>query len=100
MVSPTNHAAILRYKSPTGGCPVEHVLTYDLTVGPGYAWGDPDYWNYLLDLADWKCSDPYYLSGTLDESEKIWPKGITTRLRVAKGELYSYYPEYKERTYG
>ena len=100
IVSPTNHAAILGYSSESGGCPVQHVLTYDLTVGPGYAWGDPVYWNYLLDLADWKCSDPYYLSGTLDESEKIWPKGIDTRLRVAEGELLSYYPGYQGRAYG
>lgn len=62
IVSPTNHAAILRYNIP-GGKTVEQVLSYDLTVGPGYAFGDEAYWNYLLDLADWKKSDPYYTSG-------------------------------------
>jgi pimeloyl-ACP methyl ester carboxylesterase len=99
LVSPTNHAAILRYRSDGEACPVEHVLTYDLTVGPGYAWGDPDYWNYLLNLADWKCSDPYYLSGTLDDSEKSFPKGITTRMIIAKGELPSDYPEFRAQGY-
>jgi hypothetical protein len=62
IVSPTNHSAILRYNIP-GGKPVEQVLSYDLTVGPGYAFGDEAYWNHLLDLADWKKSDPYYATG-------------------------------------
>ncbi|HUD33022.1 MAG TPA: hypothetical protein VMR43_08400 [Variovorax sp.] len=63
IVSPTNHAAILRY-GVIGGAPVEQVLSHDLTVGPGYAFGDEAYWNYLLDLADWKKSDPYYTAGS------------------------------------
>lgn len=44
---------------------VEKVISYDLTVGQGYAFGDADYWQYLLDLADWKVSDPYYRTGVL-----------------------------------
>jgi pimeloyl-ACP methyl ester carboxylesterase len=99
LVSPTNHAAILRYISDAEACPVEHVLTYDLTVGPGYAWGDPDYWEYLLNLADWKCSDPYYLSGTLDDSEKSFPKGITTDMRIAEGERLSDYSDFRAQGY-
>lgn len=62
IVLPTNHAAILRHEGKEG-FPVERVLSYDLTVGPGYAFGDEAYWNYLLDLADWKASDPYYTAG-------------------------------------
>ncbi|MES2531019.1 MAG: DUF3274 domain-containing protein, partial [Pseudomonadota bacterium] len=85
VVSPTNHAQILRY-ARKGGRPVEQVLSYDLTVGRGYAFGDEAYWNYLLDLADWKKSDPYFLSGELDEKPGIEnaPAGIdrqTVRMR-------------------
>jgi pimeloyl-ACP methyl ester carboxylesterase len=65
IVSPTNHAAILRYASAfLDSSPVRQVLSHDLTVGPGYAFGDEAYWNYLLDLADWKKSDPYYTAGS------------------------------------
>ena len=89
LVSPTNHAAFLRYEGDDG-FPVERVLSYDLTVGPGYAFGDEAYWNYLLDLADWKKSDPYYATGsdgmdatggTLTESSGIEhaPSGIDRR---------------------
>ncbi|MEJ8824242.1 DUF3274 domain-containing protein [Variovorax humicola] len=75
VVSPTNHAQILRY-SGDNGFPVERVLSYDITVGQGYAWGDERYWNYLLDLADWKNSDPYYFSGELTEKIGDVPPGI------------------------
>lgn len=65
-VPKTNHGQILRYGSLAGqdGL-VEKVISYDLTVGQGYAFGDVDYWQYLLDLADWKVSDPYYHTGAL-----------------------------------
>lgn len=77
VISPTNHAAILRYSNPkTNTGLVSHVMSYDLTVGQGYAWGDANYWNYLLDLADWRESDPYYLSGTLKETFGDVPPGI------------------------
>lgn len=87
-VSPTNHAAILRYVNTSDdgdgeSSPVANVLSYDLTVGQGYAWHDEDYWSYLLDLADWKKSDPYYkdtdkggMDGKLPESDKTPPPGI------------------------
>jgi hypothetical protein len=55
---------------------VANVLSYDVTVGQGYAWHDEQYWNYLLDLADWKKSDPYYHSGKLSDSDKTMPRGI------------------------
>jgi hypothetical protein len=78
-VSPTNHAAILRFKNQeTDASPVANVLSYDITVGLGYAWHDEKYWNYLLDLADWKKSDPYYATGKLPESDKTMPPGIET----------------------
>lgn len=77
-VSPTNHAAILRYSNKDGSSPVANVLSYDLTVGLGYAWHDEKYWNYLLDLADWKQSDPYYESGKLSDYDKAMPSGIET----------------------
>ena len=75
-VSPTNHAAILSFKSDDNTSPVADVLSYDLTVGLGYAWHDEKYWNYLLDLADWKKSDPYYDTGKLPDSDKNMPASI------------------------
>ncbi|SCX56018.1 DUF3274 domain-containing protein [Variovorax sp. EL159] len=77
-ISPTNHAAILRYSNKDGSSPVSDVLSYDITVGLGYAWHDEAYWNYLLDLADWKKSDPYYETGRLPDSDKTMPPGIVT----------------------
>ncbi|RZL48044.1 MAG: hypothetical protein EOP71_05325, partial [Variovorax sp.] len=91
LVSPTNHAAFLRYADTFRNVStVSQVLSYDLTVGPGYAFGDEAYWNYLLDLADWKKSDPYYSTGesgmdntggTLTEASGIEhaPPGIDRR---------------------
>jgi len=76
-VSPTNHAAILSFKNQErNSSPVADVLSYDLTVGLGYAWHDEAYWSYLLDLADWKKSDPYYDTGKLPDSDKRMPSGI------------------------
>jgi len=83
-VSPTNHAAILRFANDDGTSPVADVLSYDLTVGLGYAWHDKNYWDYLLDLADWKKSDPYYRSGQLTESDKAIPPGIAGAEDIAK----------------
>ncbi|MGJ7609836.1 MULTISPECIES: T6SS effector phospholipase Tle3 domain-containing protein [unclassified Variovorax] len=77
LVSPTNHAAILRFfNDDDGSSPVADVLSYDVTVGLGYAWHDEAYWNYLLDLADWKKSDPYYATGKLPDADKTMPPGI------------------------
>lgn len=81
LVSPTNHSAILRFGAQTAGNappvgPVSDVLSYDLTVGLGYAWGDEDYWAYLWKLADWKLSDPYFLTGVLDDSAKAIPPEV------------------------
>lgn len=86
-VSPSNHAAILRFRNAQDGTsPVADVLSYDLTVGMGFAWHDEDYWRYLLDLADWKKSDPYYKDtkngrpgGVLPASDKVMPPGIIAR---------------------
>lgn len=86
-VSPSNHAAILRFKNAEDGTsPVADVLSYDLTVGMGRAWHDEDYWHYLLDLADWKKSDPYYkdtenggMGGVLPVSDGLMPEGIVAR---------------------
>jgi pimeloyl-ACP methyl ester carboxylesterase len=78
-VSPTNHAAILRFvNDEDNSSPVADVLSYDVTVGLGYAWHDEQYWNYLLDLADWKKSDPYYETGKLPDSDRTMPPGIVT----------------------
>lgn len=77
VVSPTNHAQILRY-GDAGESPVANVLSYDLTVGQGYAFGDKAYWEYLWKLADWKISDPYYGDGKLDAALEAMPPGIDT----------------------
>ncbi|WP_456236966.1 T6SS effector phospholipase Tle3 domain-containing protein [Collimonas humicola] len=78
LVDPTNHGTILRYAGENG-FPVERVLSYDLTVGQGYAFGDEQYWKYLLDLADWKISDPYYQNGDLSREPTTPPLGLDTR---------------------
>ena len=77
-IAPTNHAAILRYVNKDNTSPVADVLSYDLTVGQGYAWHDEKYWSYLLDLADWKKSDPYYNTGRLPDSDKTMPPGVVS----------------------
>lgn len=77
-VAKTNHGQILRYGAAVGEDRlVEKVLSYDLTVGQGYAFGDADYWQYLLDLADWKLSDPYFLTGVLPAAGAP-PAGLDT----------------------
>ncbi|MYM38284.1 effector protein Tle3 domain-containing protein [Duganella qianjiadongensis] len=77
-VAKTNHGQILRYGAAVGEDRlVEKVISYDLTVGQGYAFGDADYWQYLLDLADWKRSDPYYLTGVLPAAGAP-PAGLDT----------------------
>ncbi|MEJ8822145.1 DUF3274 domain-containing protein [Variovorax humicola] len=78
LVSPTNHSQILRYGIGGRNGPVERVLSYDLTVGQGYAWGHQEYWEYLLNLADWKKSDPYYFGEQLEEKHDDIPPGIVT----------------------
>lgn len=75
-VPKTNHGNILTYGTVDGHTGlVRQVITYDLTVGQGYAYGDGDYWQYLLDLADWKISDPYYSTGILPPSGP-YPAGL------------------------
>ncbi|MBU1776739.1 MAG: DUF3274 domain-containing protein, partial [Gammaproteobacteria bacterium] len=91
-VSQTDHGQILRYGSdPTldSSRPVEQVLSYDLTIGLGYAFGDADYWQYLLDLADWKVSDPFYKTGTMS-APGDYPEGLDTTI-IAPPMNYSSY---------
>lgn len=65
-IAQTNHSEFLTYGSVPGQAQaVAQVLAYDLCIGQGYAWEDPEYWAYVLALADWKKSDPYYRSGQL-----------------------------------
>lgn len=81
----TNHSQILRYGSRPGEAHlVEKVISFDLTVGQGYAFGDAQYWQYLLDLADWKISDPYYRNGTLSPPGP-YPEGLDTETVIPKG---------------
>ncbi|MCY1562187.1 hypothetical protein D9M68_995450 [compost metagenome] len=75
-----------------GSSPVADVLSYDVTVGLGYAWHDEAYWNYLLDLADWKKSDPYYESGTLPDSDKTMPPGLVTASASTSAPQPTSYP--------
>jgi pimeloyl-ACP methyl ester carboxylesterase len=83
-VPKTNHGQILRYGGLAGqdGL-VEKIISYDLTIGQGYAFGDADYWQYLLDLADWKVSDPYYQTGGLPPAGSP-PAGLDTATVVPK----------------
>jgi len=86
-VKQTDHGQILRYGSGDRDTarPVEQVLSYDLTVGQGYAFGDADYWQYLLDLADWKVSDPFYKNESTTLDPGSYPPGLdsTTLARPA-----------------
>jgi hypothetical protein len=72
----TNHANILQYVNTNRGVGlVRQVIAYDITVGQGHAYGDPDYWKYLLDMANWRVSDPYYTTGILPPSGP-YPGGL------------------------
>lgn len=72
----TNHGNILVYGRVRGQTGlVRQVIAYDITVGQGYAFGDATYWQYLLDLADWKVSAPYYTTGVLPPSGP-YPSGL------------------------
>src|SRR5450830_2008397 len=92
LVEPTNHGTILRYNKDSST--VEQVLSYDLTVGQGYAFGDEKYWKYLLDLADWKISDPYFLDGDLSQEPTTPPPGLD------EGTLADYIGPASQGTYG
>lgn len=84
-VPQTDHSQILRYGSEKHqSYPVAQVLSYDLTIGQGYAYGDADYWQYLLDLADWKVSDPYYKTGKLPDPGGF-PAGLDTQTVSSNG---------------
>jgi hypothetical protein len=75
-VAKTNHSNILRYGHDPGQAGlVRQVIAYDITVGQGYAYGDSAYWKYLLDLANWRVSDPYYATGVLPPSGP-YPPGL------------------------
>jgi pimeloyl-ACP methyl ester carboxylesterase len=75
-VPKTNHGNILTYGTNDGQSGlVRQVISYDLTVGQGYAFGDAAYWQYLLGLADWKVSDPYYITGVLPPAGP-YPPGL------------------------
>ncbi|MCG2586810.1 DUF3274 domain-containing protein, partial [Massilia sp. TS11] len=77
-VPSTNHGQILTFGSLGKQAHlVETVLAYDLTVGQGYAFGDARYWDYLLKLADWTVSDPYYLTGKMSDPGPC-PPGLDT----------------------
>jgi hypothetical protein len=69
MIPYTDHSTILRHGSRDPDLEDEKIVanvhSYDLTIGQGYAFWDKEFWNYLLDLADWKISDPYYDTGDL-----------------------------------
>lgn len=88
-VKQTDHGQILRYGSDPkldSARPVEQVLSYDLTVGQGYAFGDADYWQYLLDLADWKVSDPFYKNESTTISPGSYPPGLDARTLAPRPE--------------
>jgi hypothetical protein len=75
-VPKTNHGTILMYGKDLGQDElVRRIVTYDLTVGQGHAFGDAAYWQYLLDLANWKVSDPYYKTGVLPPAGP-YPAGL------------------------
>jgi pimeloyl-ACP methyl ester carboxylesterase len=75
-VPKTNHGSILTYGDRKGqdGL-VRQVISYDITVGQGYAFGDAAYWQYLRDLANWKVSDPYFADGVLPAAGP-YPSGL------------------------
>jgi pimeloyl-ACP methyl ester carboxylesterase len=83
-VAQTDHSQILQYGSSPGQVhPVEQIISYDLTVGQGHAYGDASYWQYLIDLADWKVSDPYYKAGYLLDAGS-YPPGLDTDTLAGK----------------
>jgi hypothetical protein len=86
-VPKTNHGNILTYghlAEKQAGL-VRQVIAYDITVGQGYAFGDVAYWQYLLDLANWKVSDPYYRTGVLP-SPGPYPGGLDNETVAPKME--------------
>jgi hypothetical protein len=75
-VPKSNHGNILTYgRWPGQDGLVRQVISYDIAVGQSYAFGDAAYWQYLLDLADWKVSDPYYTTGVLPTAGP-YPAGL------------------------
>jgi pimeloyl-ACP methyl ester carboxylesterase len=83
-VPKTNHGTILTYGKDLGQDElVRQVISYDLTVGQGYAFGDAAYWQYLLDLANWKVSDPYYKAGVLPPAGS-YPAGLDLETAMPK----------------
>jgi pimeloyl-ACP methyl ester carboxylesterase len=83
-VPKTNHSNILMYGHRPGQAGlVRQVIAYDITVGQGYAFGDAAYWQYLLDLANWKVSDPYYQTGVLPPAGS-YPAGLDSETVAPK----------------
>ena len=52
----TNHSTL-----PKNEFVVRGVMAWDLALGLNQSYTDTAYWAYLKALADWKCSDPYFL---------------------------------------
>ncbi len=52
----TNHSTL-----PSNEFVVRGVMAWDLALGLNQSYTDVAYWDYLKALADWKCSDPYFL---------------------------------------
>jgi hypothetical protein len=91
-VAKTNHGEILSYgRRPGQTGLVAKVISYDVTVGQGYAFGDANYWQCRLNLADWMISDPYYRTGILPPSgsyQLSWSRsgdGRAEVLTIVKG---------------
>ncbi|KVT96377.1 hypothetical protein WK59_27835 [Burkholderia ubonensis] len=62
----TNHSSL-----PKDEFVVRGVMAWDLAVGTNQSYTDVAYWSYLKALADWKCSDPYFLEN--DEGHQPEP---------------------------
>ncbi|MBB6593793.1 DUF3274 domain-containing protein [Ralstonia solanacearum] len=62
----TNHSTL-----PSNEFVVRGVMAWDLAMGLNQSYTDVAYWTYLKALADWKCSDPYFLEN--DEGHQPEP---------------------------
>ncbi|MEQ6352848.1 effector protein Tle3 domain-containing protein [Ralstonia pseudosolanacearum] len=62
----TNHSTL-----PSNEFVMRGVMAWDLALGMNQSYTDVAYWTYLKALADWKCSDPYFLEN--DEGHQPEP---------------------------
>ncbi|MFD2426000.1 DUF3274 domain-containing protein [Ralstonia solanacearum] len=62
----TNHSTL-----PSNEFVMRGVMAWDLAMGLNQSYTDVAYWTYLKALADWKCSDPYFLEN--DEGHQPEP---------------------------